>query len=140
MYLRFNLEYEERSVIYRYCRTTKKSIVGPNYYKVVIFMCCFRFFTGLAFYTFSQYLGLIGDNIFQTVALSGLISLPGGLLCVYVVMKAGRKTTLYIFEGTTALCFIGIWMLPENCNNCDWYKLLFAGTGFAGMAVSLFIF
>ncbi|KAM3964985.1 organic cation transporter protein-like [Aphomia sociella] len=92
------------------------------------------FCTGLAFYTFSQYLGLIGGNIFMTVALSGIISTPGAILCVIIVTKAGRKTTVWIFQLMTALCFVFILFTPKDKFANDWPRLLFAGVGFAGLA------
>ncbi|XP_013192365.2 organic cation transporter protein [Amyelois transitella] len=91
------------------------------------------FFTGMAFYTFSQYLGLIADNIFFAVALSGVISLPGGILCVLIISKTGRKKTLWLFMVVTGACFIGIKLVPRYLFPNDWPRLLFAGIGFAGL-------
>ncbi|KAI8421836.1 hypothetical protein MSG28_009781 [Choristoneura fumiferana] len=95
------------------------------------------FCTGLAFYTFSQYLSSIGDNIFYTVTLTGLISLPGAIICGFVIMRRGRKATLAIFELATALCFICILVIPRDKYPNDWPKLIFAGIGFGGMAGSV---
>ncbi|XP_072932797.1 organic cation transporter protein-like isoform X3 [Epargyreus clarus] len=92
------------------------------------------FCTGLEFYTFSQYLGAIGGNIFLTVALTGIISIPGGILCVYIITKFGRRTTVWIFQTITAACFLLILFVPKNIFANDWPRLLIAGTGFAGLA------
>ncbi|XP_063362844.1 organic cation transporter protein-like [Cydia amplana] len=92
------------------------------------------FFTGLGFYVLAQYLGWIGNNIFLSVMLSGLISSIGPITCVFVIMKMGRKTTLAIFEGLTALCFIFIILIPRDVFTSDWPRLVFAGIGFGGMA------
>ncbi|XP_053604285.1 organic cation transporter protein-like isoform X2 [Plodia interpunctella] len=91
------------------------------------------FFTGIAFFAFAQYLGTIAENIFLTVALSGIISLPGGLLCVCIIANNGRKRTLWVFKLATAICFIGIKMVPRYHFANDWPRLFFAGVGFAGL-------
>ncbi|XP_039755231.1 organic cation transporter protein-like [Pararge aegeria] len=93
-----------------------------------------RFCTGLGFYTFSQYLGLIGGNIFLTVAISGVISVTGGLFCLFIVTKVGRKTTVWIFQIVTALCFVFILVIRKDAFTNDWPRLLFAGLGFAGLS------
>ncbi|XP_045450003.1 organic cation transporter protein-like [Melitaea cinxia] len=92
------------------------------------------FFTGLAFYTFSQYLGLIGENIFLTVALSGIIFVAGGITCIFIITKVGRKITIWIYQIITAFCFIFILIIPKNRFKNDWPRLLSAGSGFAGLA------
>lgn len=104
--------------------------------QIIIFSIVYRFCTGLAFYTFSQYLGSIGGDIFVAVALTGIISTVGGLTCVFIITKVGRKTTVGIYQLITALCFVFILMIPRNRYSNDWPRLLFAGIGFAGMAVS----
>ncbi|XP_063534938.1 organic cation transporter protein-like [Cydia strobilella] len=92
------------------------------------------FCTGLSFYVLAQYLGWIGNNISLSVMLSGLISSIGPIICVLVIMKMGRKTTLAIFEGFTALCFVFIIVIPRDVFTSDWPRLVFAGIGFGGMA------
>ncbi|XP_061714196.1 solute carrier family 22 member 6-like isoform X2 [Cydia pomonella] len=90
--------------------------------------------TGNTEEAYAQYLGWIGDNIFLSVMLSGLISSIGPIICVFVIMKMGRKTTLAIFEGLTALCFVFILLIPRDVFTKDWPRLVFAGIGFGGMA------
>ncbi|XP_045769431.1 organic cation transporter protein-like isoform X2 [Maniola jurtina] len=92
------------------------------------------FCTGLAFFSFSQYLGFIGGNIFLTVAISGIISVSGGLICLYIVTRVGRKTTVWIFQIITAFCFVFIFCIPKDVFANDWPRLLFAGLGFAGLS------
>ncbi|XP_063381865.1 solute carrier family 22 member 6-like [Cydia fagiglandana] len=94
----------------------------------------FRFCTGLSFYVLAQYLGWIGDNIFLSVMLTGLISSIGPIICVFVIMKMGRKLTLAIFELLTALCFVFIILIPRDVFPNDWPRLIFAGIGFGGLA------
>ncbi|CAB3254859.1 unnamed protein product [Arctia plantaginis] len=92
------------------------------------------FCTGLSFYTFAQYLGSIGRDIFIAVAVTGIISSLGGLTCVYVVTKVGRKTALGLYQGITGICFILLLLQPESKLKANWARLLFAGIGFGGMA------
>lgn len=96
----------------------------------------FRLFTGIAFYTFAQFLGGVGGNIFMTVALTGIISTPGPIVCVFIITRVGRKTTVWIFQFLTGLCFIALLMTPRGEYSNDWPRLLYAGIGFASMAVS----
>ncbi|CAK1585512.1 unnamed protein product [Parnassius mnemosyne] len=95
------------------------------------------FLTGLSFFTFSQYLGFISGNIFLTVAMSGIISIPGGVICLFIISKAGRKRTLGVFQLITTSCFIAIFLIPKDGRINEWSRLIFAGTGFAAMAGSV---
>ncbi|KAL4702577.1 hypothetical protein ACJJTC_002198 [Scirpophaga incertulas] len=96
------------------------------------------FCTGLAFYAFSQYLGMIGENIFLTVGISGIIYVPGGLICLLIIPKVGRRPTVWIFQVLTALCFLLIvFESPKNVFVNDWPRLSFAGIGFGGLAGSV---
>ncbi|XP_030027849.2 organic cation transporter protein [Manduca sexta] len=95
------------------------------------------FFTGLAFYTFSQYLGSIGGDIFVAVSWTGIISTLGAITCVFIVTKMGRKTTVGIYQLITAICFIMLLVVPKDLFANNWPRLLFAGIGFAGMAGSI---
>uniref|UniRef100_A0A2H1VUC5 SFRICE_002150 n=1 Tax=Spodoptera frugiperda TaxID=7108 RepID=A0A2H1VUC5_SPOFR len=92
------------------------------------------FCTGLAFYTFSQYLGSIGGNIFVAVSVTGIISTIGGLTCIFIITRVGRKMTVGIYQTVTAACFVFILLMPRGRFANDWPRLLFAGIGFAGMA------
>ncbi|KAJ2951208.1 hypothetical protein O0L34_g5601 [Tuta absoluta] len=92
--------------------------------------------TGIAFYTFSQYLGGIGGDIFVTVAVTGALSAPGPIVCVFVVAAFGRKTTIWFFQFMTATCFVIMIILPKESGN-DWPRITIAGVGFAAMAASV---
>ncbi|CAG9787703.1 unnamed protein product [Diatraea saccharalis] len=126
------------------CKGQKGNGVGfiaffklKNMRKKTLLLSANWFCTGLAFYAFSQYLGMIGGNIFLTVALSGIIYVPGGLVCLFVVAKVGRRPTVWIFEIITALCFVFILMTPRDIFANDWPRLVFAGIGFGAIAVSI---
>ncbi|XP_049872469.1 organic cation transporter protein-like [Pectinophora gossypiella] len=94
-------------------------------------------FTGIAFYTFCQYLGGIGGNMFVTVAITGIISTPGPILCVFVITRTGRRNTVWTFQVLTAVCFVALLVIPREEYPNDWPRLLFAGIGFAAMAASV---
>ncbi|XP_032516471.2 organic cation transporter protein-like [Danaus plexippus] len=103
--------------------------------RLITFLLSLNWFcTGLEFYTFSQYLGLIGSNIFLTVAISGLISVFGGIACLLIVTKLARKPTVWVFQTITAFCFVFIFIIPKGVFVNDWPRLLCAGLGFAGLA------
>ncbi|KAH9627705.1 hypothetical protein HF086_016859 [Spodoptera exigua] len=78
--------------------------------------------------------GSIGGNIFIAVSVTGIISTFGGLTCIFIVTRVGRKTTVGIYQIVTASCFVFILLMPRGSYANDWPRLLFAGIGFAGMA------
>ncbi|CAH0586900.1 unnamed protein product [Chrysodeixis includens] len=92
------------------------------------------FCTGLAFYAFAQYLGSIGRNIFMAVSVTGIISTLGGLTCIVVITRYGRKTTVAVYVLVTSICFVLILITPRGKYSNDWPRLLFAGIGFGGIA------
>ncbi|XP_022122124.2 organic cation transporter protein [Pieris rapae] len=92
------------------------------------------FCTGLSFFTFSQYLGYVGSNIYLAIMLSGLISIPGCLLCLIIITRFGRKTTVWVFQIISSFCFLIILLIPKEVFTNDWPRLLVAGIGFAGLS------
>ncbi|KAI5639473.1 sugar transporter domain-containing protein [Phthorimaea operculella] len=92
--------------------------------------------TGIAFYTFSQYLGGIGGNIFITVAVTGALSTPGPIIGIFIVAACGRKTSIWFFQAMTATCFVIMIIMPKTYGN-DWPRITVAGVGFAAMAASV---
>lgn len=77
----------------------------------------------------------MGSNLFLTVGLSGLIAIPGTLLCVFVVGRCGRRWTIGCSQLLTALCFLAILGVPKGVFAQDWPRVLFAGLGVVGMSV-----
>lgn len=67
--------------------------------------------------------------------MSGIISIPGGICCLFIIAKAGRKTTLNVFQIIATICFMAIFILPKDAEHEVWI-FIFAGLGFAVMAVS----
>ncbi|XP_048485597.1 organic cation transporter protein [Plutella xylostella] len=110
---------------------------SPNMRRKTFLLSLNWLVTGIAYYTFAQYLGALGDNIFLTVATSGVISTPGAIISIYVLAKLGRKATIGGFQLLTCLCFVLLLVVPKNLYVNDWPRLLCAGVGMAGMAGSI---
>lgn len=72
----------------------------------------------------------------MAVSVTGVLSAFGGAFCVLIITRVGRKTTIWIFQVITAVCFIFLLIIPKDMVVNDWPRLLCAGIGFAGMAVS----
>ncbi|CAK1555155.1 unnamed protein product [Leptosia nina] len=68
------------------------------------------------------------------ISLTGLISLPGCLLCLLIITKFGRKTTVCVFQMISSICFVLILLIPKEMFTNDWPRLLVAGIGFAGLS------
>ncbi|XP_013138269.1 PREDICTED: organic cation transporter protein-like isoform X1 [Papilio polytes] len=109
-------------------------IKSKNMRRKTIILSLIWFFTGLSYFTFSQYLGLIGSSIFLLVSMSGIISIPGGLLCLFILAKLGRKTTLNLFQILATVCFFAIYIFPKEDVKKAGIRLFFAGLGFAAIA------
>lgn len=106
--------------------------------KRTLLLCLNWLICGFSFYAFSQYLGLISSNIYFTVAVGGLVSVPGTLFCVYLVQKCGRKIPLICAHILTAICFFLILTVPKGVFINDWPRVAFAGLGVIGLSVSAF--
>lgn len=98
----------------------------------------FRLISGITFYAFSQYLGQVSQNIYFTVAVGGLIAVPGTILCVYIVAKCGRRWTITAANLLSAACFLAILAVKKGDFVYDWPRVIFAGVGIIGMSVSIF--
>lgn len=64
------------------------------------------FVCGICFFGVSQYVGETGGNVFKNVALSALFTLPGTVLCIFLLKYWGRKPTLILSN-----CVCGISMI-----------------------------
>ncbi|CAH1118752.1 unnamed protein product [Phaedon cochleariae] len=93
--------------------------------------------SGITFYAFSQYLGHVGSNVFLTVATSGLIAVPGALLCILLVGRAGRRATLAGSHLFTACCFLAVIAVPKGQYSHDWPRVVLAGCGITGISISM---
>ncbi|KAJ8965459.1 hypothetical protein NQ314_004104 [Rhamnusium bicolor] len=93
---------------------------------------------GITFYAFSQYLGHVSTNIYFTVAVGGLIALPGTVFCVLLVARCGRRMTIAVAHLVTAVCFLAILAVPKGAFVQDWPRVAFAATGIIGISSRLY--
>lgn len=82
-------------------------------------------------------MGNIGTDIFFTVSTSGLIVLPGTLLCIYMVGKFGRRWTIATSHTIMGCCFLAILMIPKGSYPQDWPRVILAAAGLIGLSVSI---
>lgn len=104
--------------------------------KRTILLCLNWLICGISFFGFSQYLGHISQNLYFTVAVGGLLALPGTFMCVIIVKRFGRKLTISCAQALTALCFFLILAVPKGEFKDDWPRIMFAGLGIIGISVS----
>ncbi|KAH1012958.1 organic cation transporter protein [Dendroctonus ponderosae] len=95
------------------------------------------FIAGMQFFGFIQYIGYISDNLFFTVAVGALTSLPGTVLSVFLVSNYGRKLTIIYAFLLTASCSFLILAFPKGAFSFDWPRIVLAGTGIIGISVSI---
>ena len=78
----------------------------PNMRFKSICVCLNWFICGFTFFGVALYVGHIGGNIFINVALGGALEVVGTCICLYVMIRFGRKKTLIsanILTGTSVL-------------------------------------
>lgn len=90
----------------------------------------------MSFFAFTQYMGSLGDNIFFTFAMGGIVVIPGVFISLIMAYYFGRKTSIVVFEIITALCFWLILAVPKGAYVHDWPRVLLASMGIIGMSVS----
>ncbi|XP_034253726.1 organic cation transporter protein-like [Thrips palmi] len=95
------------------------------------------FVVGLGFFGFSQFQGQIGGDIFVNVALSGLISIPGPIICAYLVRVMGRRACiLFSLIMSSAASLLIIAVIPAGVFPGDWPRSLLAGLAVLGMSIT----
>lgn len=102
-----------------------------------LLLCVNWLICGFSFYAFSQYLGLVSSNIYLTVAVGGLVSIPGTLICMILVRRCGRKIPLVTAHFFTSICFFSIMLVPKGMFKSDWPRVGFAALGVIGLSISL---
>lgn len=70
------------------------------------------------------------------MALSGLIVLPGTILCMTLVAKCGRRWTIALAHVVMACCFVTILVIPKGRFADDWPRVVLAAVGLLGLSVS----
>ncbi|KAL3278180.1 hypothetical protein HHI36_013521 [Cryptolaemus montrouzieri] len=121
---------------------TKKPSFGdlfstPILAKRTIWLCLIWFFDGISFFTITQYVGHVGQNIFLTVIAGGFLTIPGQLICLYMIDKFGRRNTIASWTLVSAVCFLSIIYFPKGMYPHDWQRLTLTGIGIIGVSISL---
>ncbi|CAH1134400.1 unnamed protein product [Ceutorhynchus assimilis] len=92
---------------------------------------------GISFYAFIQHIGHVSNNLFFTVAVGGFISLPGTIICVFLVSNYGRRMTISYSYLLTATCSLLILAFPKGVYVFDWPRVILAGIGIIGLSISI---
>ncbi|XP_026738656.1 solute carrier family 22 member 7-like [Trichoplusia ni] len=81
----------------------------------IVGSCTLWFMLGISFYGSNQYIGQTSSNAFVSVALAGVLQLPGIMLSGILSKKVGRRITLICFFAVCAVsnAFLAV---PE-----DWF-------------------
>lgn len=74
---------------------------------------------GLVFYGLVQYMGHVAGNIFLNGFLSGVLEMPGMVLCCIALIKWGRRKTLLVAQLFTGLSCLAIMLVPLF-GACGW--------------------
>ncbi|KAK9884743.1 hypothetical protein WA026_007591 [Henosepilachna vigintioctopunctata] len=109
----------------------------PTIARRTIWLLAIWLFSGMSFFTLTQYVGHVGQNIFLSSIAGGLLCIPGQVICLYMVNKFGRRNTIAFWTGINAICFLAIIIFPKGAYPHDWQRMLFAGIGIIGLSVTL---
>ncbi|XP_044756717.1 organic cation transporter protein-like [Coccinella septempunctata] len=105
--------------------------------KRISLLCIVWFFSGISFFTITQYVGHVGQNIFFSTAVGGLLCIPGQIICLYMISRFGRKNTVAFWTAISAVCFLGIMAFPKGMYPYDWQRMSLAGIAIIGLSVDL---
>lgn len=101
----------------------------PNMRSKTICICFNWLVCGMCFFGVAQYIGQSDGDIFQNVAISAALELPGTILCIFTMKKIGRKWTLIASNIITGICMLLIIVLPNT-------QVTLATIALFGMSVS----
>nr|XP_018906940.1 PREDICTED: organic cation transporter protein-like isoform X1 [Bemisia tabaci] len=90
---------------------------------------------GLIYYGLAQYMGRIGGNIFINVSLSGIIELPGGIFCMYLMDTFGRKKTMVASKLLIAASMLLITQCSSEDENAT-ERIILAFFGVVGISTA----
>nr|CAD7571643.1 unnamed protein product [Timema californicum] len=69
---------------------------------------------GFCFYGLAQYMGHLGGDIFVNIAVSGLIEMPGCVVCIYFMGRFGRRNTMISSQMLAAAACLLIAVVPQG--------------------------
>lgn len=86
----------------------------PNMRTKTLCMCFNWFVCGLGFFGVAQYIGQAVGNIFNNVAISAIMGLPGTLLCIYTMKRFGRKKSMIYANALVGISMLSIAFIPAT--------------------------
>ncbi|XP_034239958.1 organic cation transporter protein-like [Thrips palmi] len=90
---------------------------------------------GLVFYGLVQYMGQVAGNIFLNGFLSGVLELPGMVICCVALIKWGRRKTLLFAQAFTGVSCLAIMLVPL-LGLPDWVTVALASCGVTGISIA----
>ncbi|XP_026280231.2 organic cation transporter protein-like isoform X1 [Frankliniella occidentalis] len=90
---------------------------------------------GLVFYGLVQYMGQVAGNIFLNGFLSGVLEMPGMVICCVSLIRWGRRKTLLAAQVCTGVSCLSIMLVPL-LGLPDWVTVALASCGVTGMSVA----
>lgn len=81
-------------------------------------------------------MGSISSQVHVTVAAGGFSSIPGIILCIWIVDKYGRKKSLIATSIITALALLSLLPLPKGAFPHDWPRIVLAAVALVAISVS----
>ncbi|KAL0276169.1 UNVERIFIED_CONTAM: hypothetical protein PYX00_003792 [Menopon gallinae] len=96
------------------------------------------FVAGLCAFGFSQFISFIGRNedIFVNFTVGGLVTIPGTLLCIYVVKRFGRRKTIILSGIVYGITCMLVGAVPAGRFPHEWPKIVFAGIALVSMSIT----
>ncbi|XP_033254209.1 organic cation transporter protein [Drosophila miranda] len=87
----------------------------------------------MVYYGVAQYIAKLGGDIFLNVLIAALLGIPGTLLCVVLTKYLGRKLTLMLSNGLSA---IGLLLLVFLYKSKQLYQVICATVGLFGASIT----
>lgn len=117
---------------------TTKDVARGNFVDLVrtpamrantVYMCFNWLACGMCFFGVAQYIGQSDGDIFQNVAISSGLEIPGTLISIFAMRQFGRKWTLIMSNATCGICMLLICAFPS-------IRMILATVALTGMSSS----
>ncbi|XP_043064297.1 organic cation transporter protein [Drosophila ficusphila] len=87
----------------------------------------------MVYYGTAQYVSRLGGNIFVSNLIAASVGIPGTILCVFMTKYLGRKKTLLLSNGCSA---VGLLLLACLSSQGDIFRISCAAIGLFGASVT----